>query len=545
MGRPGAGWLVLVIAAASFCLTVAAARRTSTTFDEIVMIASGARGYHTGRWGLLIDQPPVMQYAYGLPIALAQPHYPREGPWQPEMVYNYAQQFFWGVGNDPQRLAFLARLVDALVAVGLIFGVWAFARRAAGEGGALLAAMLVAFLPDVLAHGGVAYNDVPVTLAFFLAVWAIDSAVRRPGIGTGVLAGALGAMAVGIKFSAVVLAPVAVLLILAEAVGRARDARWRWGMWLAVDAGLVAGYLTLVAIYRGDWTLTLLLGGVHFKIHQAAAGFSPAAAYFLGKQSASGFWYFYPVAFLLKTPATLPVLMVGAAVGLAGGSRGRPWLRWLLTSRLRAPLFGLLAYGAVLFSAQLDIGFRHAMPVLPMICVLTAAGVAELWRQHGRWVRAFVVLAVAWYVGSSVSRYPNFLAYVSAFGAGRPGYQLLDDSSLDWGQGLLQLRDFLRREGGGPVYLSYFGSAWPAGYGIDYVALPSFYPLPRDSAAERVRPRFVVISATNLAGNYLKSDPFSAYRSLHPYRVVGGVLYIYRTRDVERAVGWVPPGDGG
>lgn len=543
---PRTGWLVLCIAAASFCLTVGAARRTSTTFDEIVMIASGARGYHTGHWGLLSDQPPVMQYAYGLPVALGRPHYPSEGPWTPKYVYNYAQAFFWGSGNNPQRLAFLARLVDALVAAGLIFAVWAFARRAAGDGAALLAALLVAFLPDVLGHGGVAYNDVPTTLAFFLAIWAIDSAVRDPGVARGVLAGALAALAVGIKFSAVVLAPVALLLIIVEATARAREDRWRRGIWLALDGALLAGYLALVAIYRGDWALNALQEGVHFKIYQAAAGFSSGPAYFLGRQKASGFWYFYPVAFLLKTPVTLPLLMAGAAIGFAARLRERPSLRRVLASRLRAPLLGLLAYGAVLFRAQLDIGFRHAMPVLPMLCVLTAAGVVELWRRYGRVVRVLIVLALGWYVGSAVSRYPDFLAYVSAFGGGRPAYRLLDDSSLDWGQGLLQLHDFIRREGGGPVYLSYFGSAWPAGYGIHYVPLPSFYPLPQDSTVGALaRPRFVVISATSLVGNYLKGDPFAAYRELQPYRVVGGVLYVYRTSDVERALGRVMPSGGG
>jgi hypothetical protein len=109
------------------------------------------------------------------------------------------------------------------------------------------------------------------------------------------------------------------------------------------------------------------------------------------------------------------------------------------------------------------------------------------------------------------------------------GYRVLVDSSLDWGQGLLQLRDYLRREGIPRVYLSYFGSALPDGYGIDYVPLASFFPLPPPAApADRARPSVVVISATNLVGNHLQGDPFAALRQRRPDHVVGHVMFVYR-----------------
>ena len=41
-------------------------------------------------------------------------------------------------------------------------------------------------------------------------------------------------------------------------------------------------------------------------------------------------------------------------------------------------------------------------------------------------------------------------------------YRLLTDSNLDWGQGLLALRDYQRNHPGEPIALSYFGSVDPA-----------------------------------------------------------------------------------
>ena len=103
------------------------------------------------------------------------------------------------------------------------------------------------------------------------------------------------------------------------------------------------------------------------------------------------------------------------------------------------------------------------------------------------------------------------------------------DSNLDWGQGLLELRAFMEEEGVQSVWLSYFGSAPPEAYGIEYVALPSFFRLPmvRTPGAEE-SPRFTVVSATNLHGTYLQGrDPFAALRDRVPYRVLGHSLFVF------------------
>src|SRR5690606_2714392 len=133
---------------------------------------------------LVPEQGPIMQYVYGLPIYLARPNFPEEPEFRgsPPRGYHYAygRMFFFGAGNDPEHLTFLGRLGAVACALATVIVVYAFTRRAAGETAALLAAALVAFLPDVLAHGGVAYNDVPHALAFFAAAWGIDAAVRSP-----------------------------------------------------------------------------------------------------------------------------------------------------------------------------------------------------------------------------------------------------------------------------------------------------------------------------------------------------------------------------
>jgi hypothetical protein len=527
---PGAALLALIVLLSGGA-TMAAMRNTSPTFDEITTMTGGARGLHTGDFSMMPDFPPLMQYLYGLPVYLSRPAYPAEvrQDTTPNR-YAYAREFLYQVGNDPERIVFLGRLVAALCVVTLVLVTFAFTRHYYGAGAALMAASLVAFLPDVLAHGGVAYNDLPVALAFLAAVWSLDSALRDPAPARGLAAGALVSLAVGVKHSGLVLGPVALVLLALELGVRwqrreLRAALPRLGAMIAL--AVLAGYLVQVALYRGDFTLA------HLRVSTQAAqghiqGGHGVAAYLLGQFWREAPWYFYPVAFLYKTSVALHILLV---IALFGASRRLRSTRWteLWSAPARAPIVALILFSAVLLQANLTIGFRYALPALPLICILVAAGVAHVWQASSRLLRAAMVALIVWSAVSALAYYPHFLAYTSEY-EGDPdrGYSVFVDSSLDWGQGLLALRRFMQDEGIDRIYLSYFGSASPAGYGIKYVPLPSFFPLPEQKPAGE-EPRFAAISATNLVGLYV-GDVFARLRQSEPYRVLGHTMFVYRVR---------------
>jgi hypothetical protein len=156
---------------------------TSATFDEVITIAAGARGFEIGRFDMVPDHPPLMEYLYGLPAHLARPSFPPEpGPGLLPDRYWYAAAFFSERGNDPELLVFLPRLVAAGFAVLLSLAVFLTTRRRFGTPSAVFALLLCAFLPDVLAHGGVAYSDVPLALCWICTLYATDAVVRDPSV---------------------------------------------------------------------------------------------------------------------------------------------------------------------------------------------------------------------------------------------------------------------------------------------------------------------------------------------------------------------------
>lgn len=543
VGQPALTWVLLAcILAISGAAIATAMRSTSTTFDEIVFMAAGARGFATGDFDLAPDHPPLMQYIYGLPLALSGAALPSETGIARDVIaspgyrYHYSARFFAEDINDPERAAFLGRMPAVVMALGLILVTFLFTRRHWGDPAALLAAGLVAFLPDVLGHGGVAYSDLPVTLALFGAAWAIDETVRSPSLRRGSLAGALTGLALGVKISAAALAPLAVALIIAELIARRQAQRPDTGSWgrrvaLAATVAVAAAFVTLILVYRGDLLLEQFRFGLSYRFMHMTGG-HVANAFLLGNTSSTGWWYFFPVAFLFKTPAGLHLLLVLSIGCLA--VRLRSAASRIPASGLRLVVLGVLIFGSVLLTSSLNIGFRYAMPLLPWLCVLAAVGASMLWRTGHPYFRIIIAGAVAAAIAFPLSYYPHFLAFISEYGPERDrNHTVLVDSSLDWGQGLIELRDFMRDHDIPSVYLSYFGSARPEGYGIEYVPLASFFPLPLRTPPA-VPPEWAVISATNLQGVYLPSDPFAQFRSAEPAAVLGHTLLVYHLPSLER-----------
>lgn len=510
---------------------VAAMRHTSPTFDEITTGPGGARGLHLRSFDLMPDFPPVMQYLYGLPVYLSAPNYPAE--MSTDTVpnrYLYAQQFLYDTGNDPEQITFRARLVAAACAALLILLTFGFTRAYFDDRTALLGAGLVAFLPDVLAHGGIAYNDIALAPAILASLWSMDAALRRPAAWRGILAGVLVSIAVGIKHSALILGPIAVTLILVEAI--ARHQRGELRVWLprlatVLAVAAIVGYLTQVLLYRGDFSLAYLRASTVAAQSHIAGGHG-VPAYLLGEMTREAPWYFYPVSFVYKTPVALHLLMFAALLGALKAVQGKRWSS-IAEGNLRAPLIALIIFGAVLLRANLVIGFRYALPLLPLICILTAVGVMYVWTRTTAVVRAVLAILPVAAVASSLAYYPHFIAYTSEYNTEPElGYTVFVDSSLDWGQGLLELRDWMREEDVGSVYLSYFGSAHPGAYGISYVPLISFFALRPPAEAVSQNPEYIAISATNLVSLYFTQDVFAEFRKTEPYRVLGHSLFIYK-----------------
>jgi len=241
-----------------------------------------------------------------------------------------------------------------------------------------------------------------------------------------------------------------------------------------------------------------------------------APAFLMGSHSTKGWWYYFLIAFAIKTPIPTLILFTAAAILTLRGCRD--------TAKRECALYvpvGLF-FLATLFSF-LNIGYRHILPVLPFVFV--SASKVVIWARK-RWIRVALAVLCLWYAVGNISIYPHYLAYFNEIvGGPENGYKYLVDSNLDWGQDLKNLKAYMDETGLEQIYLAYFGSAHIDYYGIQALPLPAEQP---DDLGSRP-PEVYAISATYLQGGYLgDADAFSWLRQYEPFAKIGYSIFLYR-----------------
>jgi hypothetical protein len=128
----------------------------------------------------------------------------------------------------------------------------------------------------------------------------------------------------------------------------------------------------------------------------------------------------------------------------------------------------------ILISSQSGLQyFRYFLPIFPFVIVGT--GVLVKWVGRSEvWRLLVITLLVIWLITSSVGVWPDELAYFNEIAGGpQRGYLYLLDSNIDWGQGLLFLKQWLEehREAR-PLQLAYYNTVDPTIIGIKFSLPP-------------------------------------------------------------------------
>ncbi len=261
-------------------------------------------------------------------------------------------------------------------------------------------------------------------------------------------------------------------------------------------------------------------------------------AFFLGEIGSEGWWSYFLVAFLVKTPlATLLLLL--AAAGLTARRR-----RWLADLPFWLPAGLLLAFASY---SRLNIGYRHILPALPLLIgwIGVTAGrldPAGIWRRRRRTARPLLTLFLVAVIAPTLAVRPSYLAFFNrAVGGPAGGFRLLGDSNLDWGQDWKGAAAYARGQELTATYMLPFGFVDPAYYGLaaeslitaDGWAIPSFAPA--NPAAGTY-----LLSVNALQGMLADPDLLDWFRRRTPseMRATGYSIYVYEVES-PAAGSWV------
>lgn len=538
--RAGMGWGRADIAAIAVLMFLIAqlflsARTKSATYDEQYHIANGITFLRTGDPRLVPEHPPLINIIAALPLLadhnLVLPLDDRS--WQDVNSLRFSELLLWKLNPDGPLIIALARLPIMALTLLLALIVYAWGREMYGPWAALLALTLLSFDPNILAHGCLATNDVGLTCFVALALYAFWRLLRKPGLIRAVIAGIALGLALVSKFSAIFLLPTLIVIALADRFFNPVDEASRQKIKYApahFAVLIVAASFTVWAVY-GFQVGTLkgytvparaYLRGLQDFTHLLEQG---KTSFLLGSYSDTGWWYYFPVAFAVKTPLPTILLIV---FSLVYAFSHRTW-------RLGLPLLipAVIYFGACLAS-PFNIGYRHLLPLLPLMFIFAGQLARINWRPVRRpaWI---IGMALVWLVISSLKVFPHYLAYFNELVGGPDGgYRVLIDSNLDWGQDLIGLREYMARENIESVKLSYLGTADPAAYGITYEPLPGY---PYNQWQSESLPDVLLnppagvyaISVSNLQGLRFKNhNLYAGFRERKPDAIIGHSIFVYR-----------------
>lgn len=475
--------VVALLAEMAIAMVTTAVEQTPTT-DEPVYVGAGVvyLRQHSLRYNP--EHPPLGKLIIGAGALFADTRLDPAFAGSQESV---GQHLLYESGNDAWRLMLLARL--PVIGLTLLFGlvIFAFAADLVGPVNGLVALVLYAFSPDIIAHGSLATLDVPTAGFLLTSAWSVWRARRRPLRYLPLAGVALGA-AVATKMNALAAVPVLLGLVIVSVwyAGRPHRTGPRgttrlialgvvaaagvalitvvvvWASYLAVDPRLrwpTPGHVPVIHGLRGLLADLLPFPEPYRDGLRIQFGFedSTFGGFLFGRHYLGSLWYYLPAALLVKTPLGMLALWAAGTVAMLRAPTLRPAAPYVLL-----PTAVLLA---VALTGARDFGVRYAIFV-PMFLSVAAAGVAAF---RWRWTPVVTAALLLFVAVGSLRAYPYYLPYSNeAFGGPSKTYLRLHDSNVDWGQDLGRLADRLRqRYAGRRIWLVYKGGGRPSYYGID------------------------------------------------------------------------------
>lgn len=531
-----------------FGLAVDTAVSKSLTNDEPTHLLRGVALWTTGDLQYQGAHTPLSHWLIGslltgestLPDLTALP------AWNGDRV-QLAREMLWAndSGTNLHRVLFLGRY--PLILLGLLLGavVVQWTRTLWGTQAAVIAVVLFALAPNWLGIISLATTDGPLTVTYFTAVYTLWLYQKRPSFHRRLLAGIGLSLALSTKVTALLLIPIAFVLLYTR--WTRQEPVWR-PFWRGLTL-LPIAFLVLWACYGFEFgpvadlpiavpAPTYVSNFVTVQAHVEDSHLT----FLMGERAKKGWWYYFIIAFLIKTPVPTLLLLSGSVLLIL-------WRR-----DLRHTIYLWLPAGSLFVAAGvtgLNIGYRHILPVLPFVWMLgayTGRGIQykgtkgqrdkeekeekrilSLPPRSLRPLRWIFLLTLLWYVWAGLRQHPHHLAYFNELvGGSENGYNYLSDSNIDWGQDLGLLVDYATSSDV-PIFVSYNGFA-------DVSAYDKLEALPMDAETGSVTglapanpaPGRYAISVTHLQGTSLREpDSFDWFRRQTPIAQLGYSIFIY------------------
>ncbi len=503
----------------------------------------------------------------------------------------FGYEFVWKNNINPNKIIFTGRL--ALIVLSLFLGylVYKWAELLYGQNAGLLALFFYVLSPNILAQANLTICDFVGACFIFVSAYFFWRYFQNPCLKNLILAGiTLGLAQLG-KVTALVLLYPAYVIIALLFIYKVKEFTPKFAnlkpnrysnIFLSVTLIFVISIVTLWAgygfqlerrysplhrphsdidtfvneyvgkFYHGDLEvlknkaysfmettplpLITYVRSVFAAIRVSSWGWH--TNFLMGKHQQYGWWYYFPFAFLIKTPITTILIFLFLSIYYLGAKK-IPWVKrnvvFEYPAQVKAnklfldeifilvvPLFLML----LSTRSKTNYGIKHILPIYPFLFVY-AGKIINIIIEKNKWIKtAVLVILLSWYTGAAAFIYPHHLSYFNEFiGGPANGYKYLVDANIDWGQDLKGLRTYLDENNIKKIKLAYYGYFESPKYylkGIEYEEL----------ACNEPTSGILAVSVTKLQGFYpptkdYRRDCYTWLKKYEPIARIGYSIFIY------------------
>jgi hypothetical protein len=564
--------LLLIVLLLQLALSI---RQQSQTYDEGNHLAAGYRYWQCHDFGINPEHPPLVKLVAAAPLWFGHVPAPSgpcgKEPTTKDYAFGLGINYLYGQNLDADSLLFRARLADSIFALALAVICYLCARSFFGQAAGLIALLLLVFEPNVLAHGALITTDAAVSAFLLAAVFSFYRYSQKPSAGRLLVAGIFTGLTLASKHSGILIIPILIILAFFELMRAQRSSQLDAQQ--SLRQGILRHTAPLAVIFLVAFTVLWCAYGLRYGARPASEPMSkdlgqfitevqaqgthglflttiiPGLArahllpeaylyglvdvlsvsqpgqppFLLGKLYPHGKWFYFPLAFLIKSTLSFLILFIISILAV----------RWRKTN-LGRQFFYLVVPPVIIltFAMQsgLNIGYRHVLPIIGFLCVLIAGAVVSLWKRNRFW-RYLTVTLLAAHVTSSLLAFPNYLPYSNeAWGGPSQTYRYLTDSNSDWGQGLYQTKDYLAKHDIKDCWIAYDGAA-----SVSYYQIPCRKLSANSYIAEQVPPMsadgIFILSALSVSGIEWEPgelNPFRVFQTTRPIANIGGAMLVYQ-----------------
>jgi 4-amino-4-deoxy-L-arabinose transferase-like glycosyltransferase len=426
--------IVMLILFVVLCVT--SFQKKTVAGDEPAYLQAGGYIFFKGNFNYNQEHTPLLKMIIGLP-------------------------FIFLDQND--NLLPYARMTSVILGTLLGILIYLFAKKLYGINAALFALFLYTLSPNILAHSRLATLDIGITFFFFLSVICFYMLLEKQNLKWFFIAAITFSLAQIAKFPAILLIPIFIILISIFYLQKKefnikilskyiKTENTLAHLTIAFFGIMAIGLIVLHLSYIPQGELTEEAQTIYdelndspiFKIEelilpknyvfglemQGYHSENGHHAYLFGMRSETGWWYYYILGLLIKTPiAMLLFFFLSIAFMYLKKTKNKlkhkdPFNEWILIIPV------VIFFGYFSFFNNVNIGIRYIMPMCPFIFIFVSK-LINLKINYWKYILIFLCL---WYALSSFLIYPHYLNYFNEFVGPENGYKYLLDSNVDWNQ---------------------------------------------------------------------------------------------------------------